>query len=63
MCGHTLEDSETVTPSWYFESLLWGISSKFPLANHFALPVSEFVFGLSQDSPICMHISRQVGLQ
>ena len=33
--------SETATSLWSFESLLWGISSEFPLANHLALPGSE----------------------
>lgn len=63
VCGHTLEDSERATPSWWFESLSWGRSSKFPLADHFALPVSELAFGFSQDSRICAHISHQVGFQ
>ena len=44
---------ERVTPSWQFESLLWGIPSGFPLANHLALPGSESVFGLSQGPPMC----------
>ena len=30
-----------VVPSWSFESLLWDISSGFPLASHLALPGSE----------------------
>ena len=40
-----------------FELLLWGISSNFPLANHFDLPDSESVFGISQDPPKCAHTS------
>ena len=32
---------ERVAPSWQFESRLWGISSVFPLANHFDLPVQS----------------------
>ena len=31
---------ERVVPWWYFQSLLWGISSSFPLDNHFDLPGS-----------------------
>ena len=50
---HTQAGSERVTPSWQFESLTWGISSGFPLANHVALPGSEFVFGLSQGPHLC----------
>ena len=38
---------ERVVPSGQFESLLWGISSLFPLTNHFDLPGSESVFGVS----------------
>ena len=63
VCVQTLEDSERATPSWWFEPLLWGLSSKFPLADHFALPASELAFGLSQDLRVCAHISHQVGFQ
>ena len=35
-------------PSQEFESLLWDISSEFPLSIHLAFPGSESVFGLSQ---------------
>ena len=45
------------TPSWELESLLWGICSKFPLASHFDLPGSEYVFGISRDPPMCLCIS------
>ena len=38
------------------KSLIWGTSSWFPLANHFDLPGSESVFGISQDTPMCVHI-------
>lgn len=41
-------DGLRVMPSQEFESLLWGVSSGFPLAIHLALPGSESVFGLSQ---------------
>ena len=42
----TQAGSERVAPSWKFESLIWGISARFPLANHLALPGSESVFYL-----------------
>ena len=48
---------ERVTPSWQFESLLRGISSRFPLANHRDLPGSKSVFGISQDLPMCARAS------
>ena len=41
--------------SWQFKSFIWGISSGFPLTNHFDLPGSWSIFGISQDSPVCMH--------
>ena len=44
---------ERVTASWQFKSLIWDISSRFPLANHFDLPGSESVFGVSQGPPMC----------
>ena len=34
-------------------AIQWGISSKFPLTNHLALPGSESVFGISQGPPMC----------
>ena len=34
----------------------WGTSSRFPLANRFALPGSEPIFGLFQGSPLCVHL-------
>lgn len=43
--------------SWQFELLLWGISSGFPLAGHFDLPGSQFIFGISRDPPMCTHTS------
>ena len=54
---HTGGLRDRVTRSWQFESLLWGISSVFPLTNHFDLPGSESIFGVSQDFPMCAHIS------
>ena len=44
-------------PSWQFESLLWGISSGFPLAIHFHFPGPESVFGISQDPEMCAQAS------
>ena len=44
---------ERVAPAWLFESLLWGISSGFPLASRLALPGSESVFGRTQGPPLC----------
>ena len=38
-------------------SPIWGISSSFPLANHFDLPGSQFTFGISQDSSMYVHAS------
>ena len=40
-----------------FEFLSWGISSSFPLANHFDLPGSRPIFGSSQDPTMCAHAS------
>ena len=48
---------ERVAPSWQFKSLTWGISSVFPLTNHFDLPGSESIFGVSQDFPMCARVS------
>jgi hypothetical protein len=41
-------------PWWWFESLLWGMSSWFPLAHHFASPGPESAFGVSQGPPLCV---------
>ena len=51
---HTSELRERVpiTPSWQLKSLTGGISSAFPLANHFDLPGSQSIFGVSQDPPM-----------
>ena len=57
MDRHTGGLRERVMPSWQFELLLWGISSGFPLANHFDLPGSKSVFGISQDFPMCVRAS------
>ena len=46
---------DRVTLLWGFEPLLWGISSRFPLDNHFDLPASEFIFGLSQEPPMYVY--------
>ena len=52
MDTHTGGLRERIAPSWQFESLLWGISSGFPLANHFDLPGSKSVFSIAQDFPM-----------
>ena len=57
MDRHTGGLRERVTPSRQFESLLWGIASGFPLANHFDLPGSKSISGISQDFPMCAHAS------
>ena len=38
-----IQVAQRVVQSWYFKSLIWGISSRFPLANHLALPGSGSV--------------------
>ena len=49
-----------VVPSWQFELLSWGISSGFPLANHFDLPGSQSIFDLSQNPPmgVCQSLGQ-----
>ena len=47
--------SESVAPSWWFESLLWGIPSRFPLASHFDLSCSESILGIFQYPPMCAY--------
>ena len=37
--------------------VLRGISSEFPLANHFDLSDLEAVFGIPQEVPMCAHVS------
>ena len=54
---HTGRLREGVVPSWQFKSLIWGISSMFPLTNHFDLPGSKSVFGISGFSRACARIS------
>ena len=54
---HTGGLRERVAPSWQFKSLIWGISSMFPLTNHFDLSDSESIFGVSQAFPMCAHAS------
>ena len=50
--------SERATLLWSFESLLWRISSGFPLASHLALPGSEAILGISRGpSNVYMGIS------
>ena len=54
---HTGGLREVVVPSWWLESLLWGITSGFPLADHFHLPGSESIFGITQNPPVCTNMS------
>ena len=53
---------ESLIPLFLFpatESLLWGVSSGFPLASHLALPGCESVYGLILGSlPVCVVISQ-----
>ena len=52
--------AERLLPSWQFKSLIWGISSGFPLANHFDLPGSQSIFDLSQNPPmgVCQSLGQ-----
>ena len=43
-------------PSLQFELLLCS-TSEFPLVNHFDLPGSQSIFGISQDPHMCAHAS------
>ena len=57
-CGQTHEWAQREShTSWQFESLICGISSRFPPASHLDLPGSKSVFGISQDLPTCVHAS------
>ena len=48
-----LREIPRVVSMWQFKSLIWGISSSFPLVSHFNLPGSQSVFGVSQE-PSCL---------
>ena len=37
--------------------VLWGVSSEFPLANHFDLSGPEAIFGTPQEVPMCAPVS------
>ena len=50
-----LRERVRVAPSWQFELLLWDISFHFSLANHYNLPGSQSIFGISQDPSTCAH--------
>ena len=64
MCGQTHRQAQRVTPSWWFDSFIWGISSGCPLVGHLALPGSETICGLSQSSPMYTRASlSQDGFQ
>lgn len=48
-------------PHGSLNHLYWGISSGFPLANHFDWPDSESVFVISQDPPhVGVHLSANM---
>ena len=53
----TWVDSESlwVALLWQFEFLLWNICSWYSLANHFDLPGSQSIYGISQNPPMCAH--------
>ena len=53
MDRHTGGLRERVAPLRQFESFMWGISSRFPLADHFDLPGSKSIFAICQDFPMC----------
>ena len=53
--GNIQRESPWVAPSWQFELVLWDISFGFPLANHYNLPGSQSIFGISQDPSTCAH--------
>ena len=45
-------------PASQVELFLLGISSRYPLANHFDLPDSQSTLGISQDPRVCTGISE-----
>ena len=53
MCRYIHGLAKRATPSWWFESLLWAISSTFPLASPLVLPGSESAFALSLGLTMC----------
>ena len=62
MCKEIHGLAKRATPSWWFESLLWDISSRFPLTSPFTLPGSESVFALSLGPTMCAPASlSQIG--
>ena len=56
--GHMgrLKERELCPFSLWDESLMWGISSGFPLASHLALPASESIWFISGSSHAYTHI-------
>ena len=40
---HIGEHKDSVQPLWWFKSLLWGGSSRFPPASHLSFPGTEFL--------------------
>ena len=55
ICGQTHRQTQRLAPLWQFKSLIWGISSGFPLASHFDLPGSAYIFGISQSLSMHAH--------
>ena len=55
ICGQTHRQTQRVAPLWQFKSLIWGISSGFPLASHFDLPGSAYIFVISQSLSMHAH--------
>ena len=51
----TQRESPQVAHLWKSELLLWGISSKFPLDDHFDLPVLQSIIAVSQGLPMYAH--------
>ena len=55
----TADSGESLShTSWQFKSLLWGISSGLPLANHFDVPgITAHMWYILGSSHVCAHIS------
>ena len=57
----TQAGSERLVPSWQFESLLWGISSGFPLASHLiCLVQSPYLVYLRIFPCVCAHLTAKM---
>ena len=49
------EEEFLLVHTWQFKSLMWGISSSFPLADHFDLTGLQSLFGISQNHYMYVH--------